>query len=86
MLHTQKTRKKENGDDFLIYIDDKKCPDVRFKKYGLYKCNILINRNYQDDSSSEYEYVRSDDWNGVYIHEAELKYCEPLNDYNPIKQ
>ena len=47
--------------------------------------NILICRYYFDDSSNEYEYVRSDDWNGVYIHEAVLNYCEPLNEYNPIK-
>ena len=73
--------KKEN-DNFLIYIDDEKCPDVRFKKHGLYKCDILIYRDYNDDYDNEYEYGRDPDWNGVYTHVAELKYCEPLNDEN----
>ena len=64
--------KKEN-DNFLIYIDDDKCPEVRFKKHGLYKCNLLIYRDCNDNTSSEYEYVRGPDWNGVYTHVAELK-------------
>ena len=56
------------------------------KKYGLYKCDILIYRVYDDVSDREYYYESDPDWNGVYKHEVELTYCEPLNEYNPIKQ
>ena len=43
-------------------------------------------RVYDDVSDREYDYESDSDWNGVYKHDVELKYCEPLNEHNSIKQ
>ena len=43
----------------------------------------MIYRDYNCNTDSEYEYERDDDWNGLYKHVAELKYCKPLKqNYN----
>ena len=61
-------------------------PGSIFLKYGLYKCDISIYRVCDDVSDRECEYESDSDWNGVHKHEVELTYCEPLNEYTPIKQ
>ena len=67
----------KNKNDFLIYIDECFCPDFQFKKNELYKCNIKILKLYDDDGN-EYDYE------SIYTHDAELKYCEPCYNYNDL--
>jgi hypothetical protein len=67
----------KNKNDFLIYIDECFCPDLKFNKNELYKCNIKILKLYDDDGN-EYDYE------SIYTHDAELKYCEPCYNYNDL--